>query len=255
MTTAENAHRDTVAPRRRPSPMLWWTLGLIAAFLLMAISVAATPSAPFPQPLDDWWRGLVGASPDSGLYRTAIPSFFQSMGEAGGYGTAVLASVLVLLIAGRWRSALFFLSSAAVASLVFAQATKKLVSRPRPSADEVLGLYGPIFEVDHGSFPSGHVVGFAALIVSFGALIPASRVVARRTWWVLAVVLVAGMMWQRTLVNAHWLSDTFFGAVGGVAGALLVWWAYWPWLQRDYGRPVRLLPRRSQSPDTIPLER
>ncbi|MNJ04708.1 hypothetical protein D3C73_1655920 [compost metagenome] len=46
------------------------------------------------------------------------------------------------------------------------------------------------------------------------------------------------MVWQRTLINAHWLSDTLFGLVAGVAGALLVWWAFWPLLQRDYGRPV-----------------
>ena len=46
----------------------------------------------------------------------------------------------------------------AVGSGLFSQGMKNLVDRPRPAADETLGLFGPLFTVDHGSFPSGHAV-------------------------------------------------------------------------------------------------
>jgi undecaprenyl-diphosphatase len=41
------------------------------------------------------------------------------------------------------------------------------------------------------------------------------------------------MMWQRTLTNAHWLSDTVAGAALGLGGALLLWWFMQPWLDAE----------------------
>ncbi|MFV0319283.1 MAG: phosphatase PAP2 family protein [Microbacterium sp.] len=253
MTTTEvDAATESAAPGRRiprPSALLWWALGLLAAFVVMGVIVASAPAAPFTQGLDDWWRGIVGTTPDSGAHTWVLPMFFQHLGEAAG-AIGLLLVVIVFAVVGRWRSGLFFLAACLLSMGLYSQGMKNLVHRPRPAADEALGLYGPLFSVDHGSFPSGHAVSAAVIVFAVAALIPAARVTARRVWWIVGVVIMLGMMWQRTLINAHWLSDTVFGIVAGAAGALLMWWAFWPWLQRDYGRPVWFL-HRSRTPSTI----
>ncbi|MGO7983606.1 phosphatase PAP2 family protein, partial [Rhizobium johnstonii] len=102
---------------------------------------------------------------------------------------------------------------------------KNLVHRPRPAADIENGLFGPLFSVDHGSFPSGHSITVGFVIVGVAALItPGNRLI----WWCIAPLLAVGIVWQRTLINAHWLSDTLFGVIAGAAGTLIVWWAFWP---------------------------
>jgi len=40
-------------------------------------------------------------------------------------------------------------------------------------------------------------------------------------------------------VAAHWLSDTFAGAVLGTGAALLLWWLFTPLLARDDARATR----------------
>lgn len=232
---------DAVVPAsrtRRPRAMLAWSLGLVAAFALMGLLVGLNPAAPFTQPLDDWWRALVGVSADGSIHTSAVPMFFQHLGEGPGALVGVVLIPAVLAIVGRWRSGLFFLTVTLVGPGLFSQGMKNLVDRPRPAVDETLGLFGPLFRVDHGSFPSGHAVMAGALVVGIAALIPATRRTARTLWWTVGGLILLGMVWQRTLINAHWLSDTVFGLVAGIAGALLMWWAFWPLIQRDHGRPV-----------------
>ena len=50
----------------------------------------------------------------------------------------------------------------------------------------------------------------------------------------MAFVLV--MMWSRTFLAAHWLSDTVAGAVLGAGVALMLWWLCAPLLARDDAR-------------------
>ena len=94
------------------------------------------------------------------------------------------------------------------ATILVSQLTKNLVHRPRPATDIENGLFGPLFSVDHGSFPSGHSVTAGFVIVGVAALFPAGK---RLVWWIIAAVIGGGMIWQRTLINAHWLSDTVLG--------------------------------------------
>lgn len=234
--------RTDAGRARRPGALLWWALGLLAAFALMGVAVAVAPSSPFTQGLDDWWRSVNGAAPDSGAYTWFLPMFFQHLGEAPGALLCLLIPI-ALAVVGRWRSALFFFSAYLVSMGILSTGMKNLVSRPRPAADEALGLFGPLFSVDHGSYPSGHAVTTAFLVFGIAALLPQARPIARRTWWIIGAALMLGMMWQRTLINAHWLSDTLFGLVAGTAGTLLMWWAFWPLLRADEGRPVWFLHR------------
>ncbi len=254
MATKHAKYVSAEAATPRPARMLWTALVLLVLFVIMAVAVAADPSAPFTQGFDNWWRGVIGQSPSDTLYLGPIAMFFQYLGEIPGAVLTILVIPIALLIVGRWRSSLFFLSALIFGPLVISQVTKNLVNRPRPALDEAAGLYGPLFMVDHGSFPSGHAVTAGAIAFAVAALIPSSRHTLRKIWWVLAALLMVGMMWQRTLINAHWLSDAFFGVLAGVVGALLMWWVFWPLLRADYGRPVWFLHRGdAQVPGAPPM--
>ncbi|WP_426621344.1 phosphatase PAP2 family protein [Microbacterium sp. As-52] len=237
MTTAVavgDATRPVASPR--PRWMLWTALGLLAVFVALAVGVLAAPDAPWTQGLDDLWRRGVGVGPESTLPGFVLAQMFQHLGQLPGAVLMMILLPLVLSLMGRWRSALFVIAVQLAGPGLLSQLTKNLVDRPRPAEDVAGGLFGPLVQVDHGSFPSGHSVSMAAIIITVLALIPASAVWARRVWIVLGVLLAVGMVWQRTLINAHWFTDTCAGLIGGAAVALLLWWAFLPWLRRDQER-------------------
>ena len=227
----------------RPRRLLWWALGLTAFFAVMGVAVAANPAAPFTQGIDDAWRRLVGAHEGDGTYTWFVPMFFQHMGELGGIAVMMLIIPIGLIICGRWRSAIFVVATQLVGPGLYSQVMKNLVDRPRPAAGT--DGDGPLFRVDHGSFPSGHAVSAGVIIVTIAALLLGARVEVRRAWTVIGALIAIGMIWQRTLINAHWLSDAVTGILAGTAAALLMVWAFWPWLQRDAHRP---LPWRRKAP-------
>ncbi|MGP6170582.1 phosphatase PAP2 family protein [Microbacterium sp. A196] len=225
---------------KRPIALLWWAVGLTAVFIAMGIIVAQDPQNPLMQPIDDAWRAAVGVSPDAAIYQQPLAMFFQLLGEAPGAVAMGILLPLGLVIFGRWRSALFVFVACLMGMGVYSQVTKNLVNRPRPAADEAAGLFGPLFAVDHGSFPSGHATAAGVLVIIVLALIPPRLRRVRIGWIVISALVMIGMAWQRTLINAHWLSDAVTGLLAGSAAALLVWWLFWPWLQRDYGRATWL---------------
>lgn len=239
----ERAAAPAATRAGRSRPLLWASLGLLAVFALLGAGVAVSPESPWSQGLDDAWRAFVGVGPDSSLPGTPFAEFFQQIGAIPGFVVMMLVLPLLLVGIGRWRSALFVVAVQLAGPGLLSQLTKNLVDRPRPAADEAAGLFGPLVMVDHGSFPSGHAVSTATVIVTVLAVIPASAVWARRVWAVVGVVLAAGIVWQRTLINAHWFSDTVAGLIGGIAITLLLWWAFQPWLARDQARKVSLFGR------------
>ncbi|WP_120493883.1 phosphatase PAP2 family protein [Microbacterium phyllosphaerae] len=247
-TLGDPAELQDAAPvqRRRPRAMLWTALGLLAVFVLLGVGVYASPEAPWSQGLDDAWRGLIGVGAESVLPGTVFAQLFQNLGQLPGFALMMIVLPLGLVIMGRWRSALFVIAVQLAGPGLLSQLTKNLVDRPRPAVDAAAGLFGPLVQVDHGSFPSGHSVSMATIIITVFALIPASALWARRVWAVLGVLLAIGMVWQRTLINAHWFTDTCAGLIAGAAVALLLWWAFLPWLRRDHARRVWFV-RRSDA--------
>lgn len=241
--TATAAFETRPAAVRRPGWMLWTALGLLIVFVALALGVLADPDAPWSQGLDDLWRGAIGVGPESWLPGFALAQMFQHLGQLPGAVVMMLLLPLVLVLVGRWRSALFVIAVQLAGPGLLSQLTKNLVDRPRPAEDAAAGLFGPLVQVDHGSFPSGHSVSMAAIIITVLALIPASAVWMRRIWIVLGVLLALGMVWQRTLINAHWFTDTCAGLIGGAAVAVLLWWAFLPWLRRDQSRRIWFLRR------------
>lgn len=209
-----------MAPGRRPVPLLVWGSLLVTPAILGSVAVLiGIPS--WWQGLDDWWRALVGSPvPLSG----PLAWFFEEFGYGLGY-LLLAVTVGLLLARKRWWPALATLVAAAIGPGLVAQGLKAGLARPRPAGDPSLGQWGPWVEVDAGSFPSGHATAMGFAVVAVGLLLPAG---ARRWWWPAAAALCAGMVWQRTAVNAHWLSDTVAGLTLGAGVTALVWWACWP---------------------------
>jgi undecaprenyl-diphosphatase len=69
------------------------------------------------------------------------------------------------------------------------------------------------------SFPSGHTAVATTFAVTLGLLL--------RRWyvWLIGALWVIVMMWSRTYLHAHWLSDVAAGLLEGIAVACLVWCA------------------------------
>ncbi len=245
----ESDATSAVAPTQRPIAMLITGLSLLALVVLMAVTVGMNPGHPWTQGIDDAWRAFIGRAPDDALVNSPYAMFFQNFGDLPGYIAFAAVIPLALVALGRWRSALFWLASLGTTSIVLTQVGKKILERPRPAVDAAAGLWGPVFKTDHGSFPSGHSVAAAAVMLTAFALIGATHKTARTVWLVLSVIVMVSMAWQRTLTNAHWLSDTLAGLVLGIGGTLIMWWAFWPWVQRDHGRPIWFLNRNVETSD------
>jgi len=102
-----------------------------------------------------------------------------------------------------------FYLAATVLTGLSVQLLKNLFGRARPDSLMV--------NVDFGSFPSGHVANAAAMAMILSILFP-------RVWmWAAGLVYTLVMMFSRTYLGAHWLSDTVGGALLGIGVAVLVW--------------------------------
>lgn len=132
-----------------------------------------------------------------------------------------LLIVIVLLIIRRPWSALFF-ALCSLVSVGVVQLLKSVVDRARP--EEMLVVS------DAGSFPSGHAANAATMAVALGIIFP-------KVWvWVAGAIWVALMMFSRTYLGVHWLTDTIGGALLG-AGVVLILWA--PFAAKISGEPIR----------------
>ncbi|WP_062077142.1 phosphatase PAP2 family protein [Demequina globuliformis] len=231
MTTATT---EATTASTRPRLALWLGIAGLGSVLVLAATMIIFADRPLTQGLDDWWREIAGAS-SLDEADGPIPMFFQYFGEGVGAIFLMLLWPLGLCIVRRWRTALFWISSIMGSALVASQAIKHTVDRERPAADEANGLFGPLFHTDHGSFPSGHSVTMGAFVVAVAALIP---VALRTWWWMVGALLAVGMAWQRTLINAHFLSDTIAGLIAGASFVALMWFAFAPLLEKDRGKPL-----------------
>ncbi|WP_369232721.1 phosphatase PAP2 family protein [Streptomyces sp. R21] len=216
---------DTPKTHGRPHPGPTGPSTAVLAFGLACTALAAglglalrNPSARSAiQRADHHWLVWMGG-PHDGVYATsaAVLNWF-----GGPLGVVVpLALLLFLLMQRRWWSTAYLVTAYLLGDMAVVQLLKHLVDRPRPAH--------PLVRVDHGSFPSGHAAGAALLVVVVGAvLVPAAR---RRSWWLIGGGFTLAMMWSRTWLHAHWLSDTIAGASIGAGAALLLWGAFAPLL-------------------------
>lgn len=188
----------------------WAVVGIL---LVIGVAVWLRFSVGGPFGLDVWWHGIATVSRGSMPYAIAV--FFAEIG--GGVGAAACSAIAVALLVtmrrGRDAAALATAMALGVAS---SEVMKALVMRPRP--------WDRLYEASGSSFPSGHSLGAAALAVSLALVIaysPTRTSISAKWAWVLAAIWILLMMWSRTALHVHWLSDTLAGAVLGTCVAIL----------------------------------
>ncbi|MBP2412737.1 undecaprenyl-diphosphatase [Arthrobacter stackebrandtii] len=186
------------------SRLLWASLPALALMLAGGLLVWATGNNPPFQKYDDDWYLFMLSSRTPWLTQANLVLNF--VGNAGMY---IYAVALLLVLARRhWRLALFT-AGANLGALGLTHLVKFLVGRPRP--------LDRLVHVSSDSYPSGHVSATVAAMV-------ATAVVLGRLWmWVSGAILSVAMMYSRTYLGAHWLSDTIAGALLGAGMVLLVW--------------------------------
>ena len=213
------------APRRRP--LLVAACGLLLAAAAFAAVMRAELARPPTSGLDRAWLFAVAQTRTAGL--TDLFKWLSVIGGPIG-GTVIVAAIcLVLLGLRRWRTALY-LALAEAAGSGCSQLIKHLVLRHRPPH--------PLVTADLGSFPSGHVI--TTLSVGLALVVAFTRPGHRRYALAGVAVATALMMYCRTYLAAHWLSDTLEGALVGGGLGLLLWWAFEPVLTGDRAKPVRV---------------
>ena len=164
------------------------------------------------QPVMDWFRGHQNG--------TATPFIAAASDLFGPAAVAAWAALAALLFAVRDRvigRALAVLGAVA-ANGVAVEALKFAVGRPRPPAMYHTGIPETSY-----SYPSGHVSGTAALLLSVAAVVVIGNRRPNRVWpWLAACGLTVLVAATRTYLGVHWFSDVAAGFAMGAASAMLV---------------------------------
>ena len=174
------------------------------AFVVLRVVVAAGGHEPLD--VDIRWHDLMAASRDDvGVVVAWVPAIV-----GGTVGMIVVGALLIALFLWRRRRADAVTLAIAMVVVVAVGATMAAVigrTRPADSLAERMAT----------SFPSGHTAVATTVVVILA--------LALRRWyvWLLGAGWVLTMMWSRTYLNAHWLSDVVAGLLEGIAVAALVW--------------------------------
>jgi membrane-associated phospholipid phosphatase len=215
---------------------------LVAGILLLscAAAFAGVMRAELAHPpvagLDHAWLSLV-----AGTRTVALTDLFKALSVIGGpVGATIIVAVLcaLLLVVGRWRTALY-IALAEGSGSACSQLVKHVVLRHRPPH--------PLVTADLGSFPSGHVI--TTLGVGLALTVAFTRPGHRRYPLAAVAAATALMMFGRTYLAAHWLSDTLESLLIGAGLGLILWWIFGPLLDHDRGRRVPGLPDSATLPE------
>ena len=173
----------------------------------MALGALLIPAGPLA--LDSRWSELMHDIETSFLTHVAL--VFNALGHGVWRALTIAGIGIVLLIARRWAALIAFALTEALTPLLV-NLIKLAIGRERPP-EQMLEPHG-------SSFPSGHAAYAGATAVALVLLF--SRPGPRRRWWLAAAaVATALMVWSRTYLQVHWLSDAVAGATIGVAVTLL----------------------------------
>ena len=194
----------------RPTTIM---IAIAAITLICALGAWVALDGGRPFSVDSAWHAFVGAAPDTAGYAIAVT--LATIGSAVGVSACVGIAAVWLFMTGNRLDAIALVATAAL-GVACSELLKLLVARPRP-VDALL-------EPPGFSYPSGHAMGAAVLATALALTVLArSRSKRLRPWSTVAAMLwVAAMMWSRTALHVHWLSDTVAGALLGWSVAVLV---------------------------------
>jgi membrane-associated phospholipid phosphatase len=222
MTTPE---QTVAAHHRRPARLLAGLMLLAGAAAFAAVMAADRGHLPVAG-MDRAWLSTV-----SGTRNAPLTDVFKVLSLiCGPDGATVIVAVLciALTVVRRWRTALYLALAEACGSGC-SDLIKLFVQRHRPPH--------PLVAAAFSSFPSGHVI----TTIGVGVALTVVFVRPGRRLPVLAAVAAAAllMMYCRTYLAAHWLSDTLESLPVGTGVALVLWWIFAPVIDRDRGLPLR----------------
>lgn len=176
----------------------------VVAFVVLRVVVALNGHEPLA--LDIGWNDLM----DDTFSEPGLVVAWVLAVVGGTIGMVLVGLLLIgLLLWRRRRGDAATLAIAMIVVVAIGATMAAVIGRTRP-ADSLA-------ESVATSFPSGHtaVATTVALILAL---------VLRRWYvWLLGALWVLAMMWSRTYLHAHWLSDVVAGLLEGIAVALLVW--------------------------------
>ncbi len=203
---------------RRPLALI---VGVVAAVLFVALRLAVDLDGGAPLAFDVWWDDAMAALANPVLVIIAwIPA---TVGGTIGMIVIGVSTTIVFLLVKRPWDALNVASAIALVVLIGAPLAA-VIARARPSDS--------LAETQATSFPSGHTAVATTIAVTLALIL-------RRGWiWAAGVVWVLLMMWSRTYLHAHWLSDVTAGLLEGVAVSTLVWALIDVWRVRRAQRVV-----------------
>ncbi len=198
---------------RVPSRPATHAVAILALALVCTVGAWIALRGGEPFAIDIAWHSLVGVAPGSAGY--AIAATLATAGSAVGVAACVGVVAMWLFFVGR-RFDAASLAATAVVGVACNELLKLLIARPRP-VDALL-------EPPGFSYPSGHSMGAAVLATGLALVCIAHARSHRAHVWVsvAALLWVVIMMWSRTALHVHWLSDTIAGALLGWAVAILV---------------------------------
>lgn len=174
------------------------------AFVVLRTLVALGGHEPLPA--DVWWHDLmVSLTSDVWVVIAWIPAIV-----GGTIGMIVIGAALIAWLVWRkrrWDAATLAIAMVAVVSIGATMAAVIGRTRPEDSLAESVAT----------SFPSGHTAVATTVTIILALTF--------RRWyvWALGAVWVVTMMWSRTYLHAHWLSDVAAGLLEGIAVACFVW--------------------------------
>ncbi|WP_344737572.1 phosphatase PAP2 family protein [Microbacterium awajiense] len=186
--------------------------GLGAAGVFLGIFAIVAANGLQPLEFDLWWRDLLESQrTEVGVFIAFIPAFVG--------GTVVMVVIPILVVAAffwrRRRWSAVNMATAIIVVVAIGAPLSYVVGRERPE--------GTLAEDLATSFPSGHTAVATTFAITLALLL--------RRWYVTVagVLWIVFMMWGRTYLSTHWLSDVFGGLFEGIAVSLLVWAAIETW--------------------------
>ncbi len=181
-------------------------VGVAATLAFVVLRAVVAFGGHEPLAVDVGWHDLmVALSSDVWIVVAWVPAVV-----GGTVGMIVVGALLILAFlwrGRRWDAETLAIAMVAVVAIGATMAAVIGRTRPTDSLAESVAT----------SFPSGHTAVATTVVVVLGLLL--------RRWyiWVLGAAWVIVMMWSRTYLHAHWLSDVVAGMLEGIAVATVVW--------------------------------